>query len=152
MGARSAWLKQLVHVIERLALLPSMFTLKLYLLFGKCTLFLGKRGGRKHAKDLTDEILSRLKQWENGEIAALWTSAVTFATTTEARRMSPLVFESHGGMGPVTLKAVQEIITSCIEAHGYENGICVHVAAFIFRIGAQYGAPVVDFCCGEDLP
>ena len=56
------------------------FTLQLYEC-APCSLEM--RGGRKHAKDLTNEILSYLQLWENGDIASLWSSAVA-ATLTRA--------------------------------------------------------------------
>ena len=92
-----------------------MFTLKLYLLFGKCTLFLGKRGGRKHAKDAFSAI------------------------------NAPLTVRLSSG---TMLFAVFGVVWCGVITTLYMKSapFCVYLSHW----PAVW--PVVDFCCGEDLP
>ena len=76
----------------------------------------GKRGGRRHAKDITNEILSRLELWENGDIATLWTSAVNTAATRAARRSARI----QSGIG----HNYQEILVQQLVADGECSKAC----------------------------
>ena len=77
-GIRESWLQRLISVIRNLDVNPSEYALFRYFAFCRCTLFFGRRGGRKHRSDLVHEIDRRLALWDIDDIPTLWAEALSF--------------------------------------------------------------------------
>ena len=63
-------------------------------------LYFGRRGGRKHTRDLTHEIEERLELWDRGDVPTLWQHACKVLSFQQVRRAyaAPLRFMLIGSV------------------------------------------------------
>lgn len=79
-AVREQWTNRLISVLLGLVSHPTAYTLFRYFAYTRCTLYLGRRGGRKYSRDLAHELGHRLELWDVDDIPSL------YSTFHQARR------------------------------------------------------------------
>ena len=90
-AARESWSLRLCSVLRGLYLYPSLFTLFKFFAFPRCTLYFGRRGGRRHVRDLAHEIERRLTLWDVDDVPTLWQEALASQAIRAVRRSAWLI-------------------------------------------------------------